>query len=144
MGMGPPPKPANTRQRRNADPVAPKTLAADGERRGPDLPDDVAWHSMTRAWWETWRLSAQAQTFTPTDWASMLETALIHTEFWSGDLSLAAELRLRAGKMGATPEDRLRLRQEILPPESEQPQAAPRSSGKVTEIASRRKRVSES
>jgi hypothetical protein len=78
------------------------------------------WHPRTRAWWNTWRKSAQAQTFTPTDWDFLLDTALMHHTMWSQRRwEFAAELRLRAGKMGATPEDRMRLRMQIETPGEE-------------------------
>jgi hypothetical protein len=44
---------------------------------------------------------------------------------WSGNGSVAAELRLRVAKFGATPEDRLRLRMQIAEPD--QPAAKPAS-----------------
>ncbi len=40
----------------------------------------------------------------------------MHAEFWLGNRSLAAELRLRVAKFGATPEDRARLRLSIGEP----------------------------
>ena len=55
-------------------------------------------------------MSAQAKTFTETDWSFLLDTAVLHMEFWDGDRGVAAELRLRAAKFGATPEDRARLK----------------------------------
>lgn len=70
----------------------------------------------TRLWWETWRRSPQAQVFIGVDWSYLLDTALLHAEFWLGDRSMAGELRLRVGKFGATPEDRLRLRIAITEP----------------------------
>lgn len=85
-------------------------LAADGVIRGPELPQNFAWHVRTVAWWQTWRESAQAQRFVPTDWDVLLETAVLHSLFWDGDPSVAAELRLRVSKFGATIEDRMRLR----------------------------------
>lgn len=108
-GRGPAPKDPSERRRRNAAPETVK-LAADGKSHGPDLPADIDWPDATRAWWGTWRTSAQAQTFTDTDWSFLLDTAILHMEFWDGDRSVAAELRLRAAKFGATPEDRARLK----------------------------------
>jgi len=46
-----------------------------------------------------------------------LDTAVLHAEFWMGDRSLAGELRLRAAKFGATPEDRARLKIAIGDPD---------------------------
>ena len=87
-------------------------MSSDAVLRGPELPDG-AWHSRTVAWWQTWRESAQAQMFTATDWDFLLDTALLHSNLWSGKASVAGELRLRAAKFGATPEDRLRLKLQV-------------------------------
>ena len=74
------------------------------------MPEDVEWHPRTVAWWQTWRLSAQAQSWQDTDWDFLLDTAVLHSAFWSGKRDVAAELRLRVAKFGATTEDRMRLR----------------------------------
>ena len=114
-GRGPAPKDPAERRRRNAE--QPMTLvAADGERRGPELPGTHEWPTATLGWWETWRVSPQASTFTDTDWSFLLDTAVLHAEFWLGDRSVAAELRLRSAKFGATPEDRARLRLAVTDP----------------------------
>ena len=118
-GRGPAPKGTRSRerdQRRREESLT--ILAADGDARGPELPDTHDWPEATQAWWQTWRTSAQAKTFTDTDWSFLLDTAVLHAEFWLGDRSVAAELRLRAAKFGATPEDRARLKIEVgEPPE---------------------------
>jgi hypothetical protein len=116
-GRGPAPKDPEKRRRRNADPVPATVVAADGEARGPDLPDGVDWPAQTLVWWETWRRSPQAQAFTETDWSFLLDTALLHSRLWSGEASAAPELRLRVAKFGATPEDRARLRMSIGEPD---------------------------
>lgn len=87
-------------------------VAEDGELRGPDLPEGV-WHERTIAWYDTWRRSPMAQTFIGADWDFLIDTALLHTEMWNGSPGLAAEIRLRVGKLAGTPEDRLRLRLEV-------------------------------
>lgn len=118
IGQGAPPKPAGQRRRRNADPFPQRKVEADGEIRGPELPEDVDWHPRTVAWWEIWRRCAQAQQFTETDWSFLLDTALMHHTMWSKEKwEFAAELRLRAAKLGATVEDRLRLRLTIETPD---------------------------
>lgn len=109
-GRGPAPKASARRARRNADPVPAKVLAfVKGEAF--DLPDGVEWHPQTREWWGMWQRSPQADTFTESDWSFLLDTALMHHAMWEkGQWTLAAEVRLRVAKFGATPEDRARLR----------------------------------
>lgn len=121
-GQGPPPKDRTQRRRRNADPIPTTSIQPDAELRGPDLPTDAladgeAWHPRTQAWWKTWRQSPQAQTFVATDWDFLIDTALMHHTMWQkGRWEFASELRLRAAKFGATPEDRARLRMQVTAP----------------------------
>lgn len=156
-GHGPAPKEAGRRRRRNAEPAPNAALQADGRMRGPRLPAGVLpegedWHVRTQAWWATWRKSAQAKTFTQTDWDFLLDTALMHHTMWTkGRWEFAGELRLRTAKFGATPEDRLRLRMQIEPP-APRGRAASKVAGEakatdgqasVTDISSRRDRLTE-
>lgn len=124
-GRGPAPKDPAQRRRRNAPPAPIAVLATDGSLHGPALPDDALpgpWHPRTLAWWDTWRRSPQAQTFTATDWDFLIDTALMHHTMWSaGRWEFASELRLRAAKFGATPEDRMRLRIQVTPPGAAKP-----------------------
>jgi hypothetical protein len=107
----------------------------DGEVRGPELPEGVlpdqeSWHLRTVQWWETWRRSPQAQTFIATDWDFLLDTALLHHVMWTkGRWEFASEVRLRAAKYGATPEDRMRLKLKIDTPgtSASAPPETPRS-----------------
>lgn len=115
-GRGPAPKDPSQRRRMNKpEPVT--IITADGELHGPELPDTHEWPEATLAWWETWRKSAMAPRFTDTDWSFLLDTAVLHAEFWMGDRKLAAELRLRVAKFGGTVEDRARLKVEIGDPD---------------------------
>ena len=116
-GRGPAPKGTRSRARdQKRDEAALTVIDPDDEVRGPELPGDFDWPEQTRSWWETWRRAAQAQTFTDTDWSFLLDTAVMHAEFWMGDRSVAGELRLRVAKFGATPEDRARLRMSVGDP----------------------------
>jgi hypothetical protein len=118
-GMGPPPKPAERRARRNADPVA-QTVLPFKPAQAPDLPDVMPggddqdggrpWPAATVRWWWMWQDAAQAELMTATDWSYLLDTAILHARLWLGDVGVAGELRLRVAKFGATPEDRARLR----------------------------------
>lgn len=130
-GRGPAPKPAAERVRRNLDVPPSVTVSPDNAVRGFDLPElgdcpltgePRGWPRQTLRWWETWRKSPQSQTFTDTDWDFLAETAMIHRAFVMGDLKQAAELRLRVGKYGATPEDRMRLRLQITAPSEAKPE----------------------
>lgn len=109
-GRGPAPKPTGRRARTNKDPAPLRTLHL-VRQSAPDLPEDVDWHPRTADWWQMWADSELAKDFTATDWSFLLDTALMHDAMWSkGKWTLAAEVRLRVAKFGATPEDRARLR----------------------------------
>ena len=114
-GRGPQPKDPGRRARMNKDPIALRVIHA--ERVGqPDLPPrmisnvDFGWPQATLRWWQMWADSPLSDEFTSTDWSVLLDTAVLHARFWDGDYRVAAELRLRVAKFGATPEDRARLR----------------------------------
>jgi hypothetical protein len=68
------------------------------------------WPERTRQWWRMWAENPLAAEFTDSDWEYLLDTALLHARYWNGDIKVAAELRLRVAKFGATPEDRARLK----------------------------------
>jgi hypothetical protein len=119
--------PKDRSQVRHRVPTIPMTtVVADGEVHGPDLPDAYEWPVETLRWWETWRTCAQAAKFTDTDWSFLIDTAVLHAEFWEGNRSVAGELRLRAAKFGATPEDRARLRLQVGDPDEKAKKASTR------------------
>ena len=90
----------------------------------------IAWPAQTRKWWQMWADSPLSNDFTATDWSELLDTARLHAEYWRGNLKVAGELRLRAAKYGATPEDRARLRiQFAMADEAEQPKQDGADSG---------------
>lgn len=119
-GRGPAPKEPEKRRRGARDGNAQSVLAVDDVVRGPELPptrgSGAPWPEVTRSWWETYRRSPQAQLWSETDWLAHLVTADLHAAFWSdeGGTKFAAELRLREARMGATYEDRLRLRIRLV------------------------------
>lgn len=139
--------------RRNKGPETHTISAPKGNKKyGWQLPknvlrdkdgDIVDWHPMTVKWWEAWRSSPQAtRMLTEPDWQFLLDTALMHHMMWqNGRWDFASEVRLRVAKFGATPEDRLRLHLEI-DEEIDNNGSVGRSSGSVTDIESRRKRLS--
>lgn len=109
-GRGPAPKQPGTRARRNKTPEV-RVLQAKNARQ-PQLPKirGLTWPAQTRAWWKRWGDSPLSDEFGDTDWGFLLDTAVLHAQYWQGNLGVAGELRLREAKFGATPEDRLRLR----------------------------------
>jgi len=146
-GRGPAASPTRSRTRDAKRREAEMTkLEDDGDLRGFPLPagvlpDDDAWHPMTIQWWDVWRRSAQAQSMLDSDWQFLLDTALLHHIMWSrGRWEFASEVRLRVAKHGATQEDRMRLRMQIDTPGDKKPARA-EASGSVTNIASRRARL---
>lgn len=126
-GRGPAPKDPAKRVRRNADSTS-QTILRFEQAEQPELPEfDVQvevdgemtsqrfrWPERTREWWKTLGEAPQAEVLGSTDWSFLLDTALLHARVWGeGDLKLLPELRLRVAKIGATPEDRARLRMQF-------------------------------
>jgi hypothetical protein len=128
-GKGPAPKAVRSRPNDTARRQAEiQRLEKDGEIRGPELPDGD-WHPRTIVWWDNWRRSPQAQHMAAVDWDFMVDTAMMHSQMWNGDLKMAAEVRIRVAKFGATPEDRLRLKVQVdedLKPEVRAPKTKAR------------------
>jgi hypothetical protein len=130
-GRGPAPKAAHRRARTNADPIPTSTIRFELADQ-PDLPQlfdkdgiETEWHSRTVAWWAMWRDAPQAEHFMASDWDFLLDTALMHHAMWSkGQWTLAAEVRLRVAKFGATPEDRARLRMQFAEADGKDPAGA--------------------
>lgn len=118
-GRGPAPKDPDRRARRNRDSNPLKVIVADPVAQ-PDLPTvmvtedgtlvEFRWPAVTEEWWRMWGASPLSAEFSASDWSFLADTARLHAQFWSGDLKVAGELRLRVAKFGATPEDRARLR----------------------------------
>lgn len=124
-GNGRAPKDPRKRARSNKDVAPVRYLAPARVVVQPDLPEfeveirpkdgepymvPYAWPDATRDWWAMLAHHPLAGEFFESDWAYLLDTALIHAAFWKGNLSVAGELRLREAKYGFTPEDRAKLR----------------------------------
>ena len=121
----PVPKDPRNRARRNKDIAPVRYIAPARVVEKPDLPEfevevrpkdgepymvPYVWPAATRGWWAMLDHHPLVNEFFDTDWAYLLDTALVHAAFWKGNLSLAGELRLREAKYGFTPEDRAKLR----------------------------------
>lgn len=112
-GKGFAPKPPEKRVGHSKDPHGMKVVHAEPTKQPPlpkTLPEGDPWPPQTQSWWAMWGASPLTAEFIDNDWAELLDTALIHARLWQGDTKVAAELRLRTAKHGATAEDRARLR----------------------------------
>jgi hypothetical protein len=113
MGGIPTPKPPGQRARRNKDPIQFRTVAAEAALQ-PDLPatmpDGTDWPAKTIGWWAMWGRSPLTTEFTENDWEELADTAILHGKLWTGNVSVATELRMRVANFGATPSDRAKLR----------------------------------
>jgi hypothetical protein len=131
-GMGPPPKPAATRARRNRVTTAAVLHAPDpGQVVVPPLPDRPQdwhhpllhrppqhWHPLTRAWWADLWTSPMAAEYDPTDVHGLLQLAVLVDDFWHAETprerqAASAEIRLQGVRFGLSPIDRRRLQWEI-------------------------------
>lgn len=137
-GRGPAPKPPHRRAGKSKDPIPMRIVHAEPVRQ-PELPTveievdgelvEFQWPARTREWWAMWRDSPLSAEFGATDWSELLDTALLHARYWRGDVKLAPELRLRAAKFGATPEDRARLRIQVVAADEAEERRASRPRG---------------
>jgi hypothetical protein len=72
--MGPPPKPAAQRRRRNA-PTAGAAVLEGPQRRAPKLPGSKELLASTRSWWRTVWASPMASRWTPADEPALVRLA---------------------------------------------------------------------
>lgn len=122
-GRGPVPQATHQRERDTRRSVTSKEahLVADGEVRGPTIRQATGrndWGARATAYWETWRTSPQAQLFADTDWQRLAMIVPLVELYWDDggrmpDKQLLAEIRLNEERLGATVQDRQRLRMKI-------------------------------
>lgn len=147
-GRGPAPK--ENPVRTNAPPLPVVELERD-KVTPQKLPNRARCHPATRDWWDDWAGSAQAKQFTVTDWRRLKMLALIVDLYHlNPSKDLLAEIRLNEAKLGATPEDRLRLRwkvrdvegraAKIRDPEEQKKPSRARKDPRLTLISGGRKR----
>lgn len=144
-GRGPAGKAKRSRDR---DSPTFDALEDTGETFGPDLPEGVlpgedSWHPQTVQWWDSLRRFPLLKDEPDFGWQFLIDTALMHHTMWTkGKWEFASEIRLRVAKYGATPEDRMRLKITVTKPSTDGDDDAPEgASGKVTDISSRRARL---
>ncbi len=143
-GRGPAPKGERARDRDTPD-FDELVLPEPGALFGKPLPEGVlpdgdSWHPQTVQWWNAMRAFPLLEHEPEIGWQFLIDTALMHHVMWTkGRWEFAAEIRLRAAKYGATPEDRMRLKIKVMPSAAASPVAAVG----VTDIGSRRARLSD-
>ena len=130
--MGPTPKPAAIRQRRNKTTTAARFETAERPRQsapalGKHPVKGQKWDSRTRSWWrEVWS-SPMAKEFLHADTDGLFMLAALVDQFWKApNPALAAEIRLQRQCYGLTPIDRRRLQWEIVRVEEAERKRAPR------------------
>jgi hypothetical protein len=111
---GPTPKPADKRARTNP-PTFETTELAGGKVAAPRLVGRKKLCPEARRWWDVWAKSPQAGQFLATDWLHLEVLVHLVDDFYRADdakarTTLAATILRVQSKLGATPEDRLRLR----------------------------------
>jgi hypothetical protein len=148
-GRGPAPKAVRSRTRATAQREAEMTeIEDDGELYGFDLPlgvlpDGAEWHPQTLELWNSLRRNPLLKNEPNLGWQFLVDTALLHHIFWSkGRWEYASEIRLRLAKIGITPEDRMRLKIKVTTPTEDAKRPAQAGPGSVSDIASRRARLS--
>lgn len=150
-GNGPAPK---DRRGRDRDNKALQELVYNGQVFGDPLPEGVLgfteegepipWHPQTVVWWESLRRWPLMQDEPAVSWMNMVDTARIHHLWWCGRLDLANEFRLRLANYGISPADRRRIGVKYKPyPEVPEAGESTTGVGKVTNLSSRRKRLTE-
>lgn len=115
-GMGPPPKPAHLRQRRNRTSTAAELVEGEPLNEIPELParGRKKWHPFTLSWWEDVRSSPMANEFIPADLHGLYLLADLVDQYWrKPSAKLAGEIRQQRTCFGLTPIDRRRLQWEV-------------------------------
>lgn len=120
-GRGPAPKDPSRRARKNKDTTQVHHIPL-VKCPQPALPEDIPWPDRTVEFWAKWARSPLAELFTEVDWEELMAAAMLHADFWSGNLDRAPELRIRMASFGASLEARSRLR--IFMAEADQAEAA--------------------
>ncbi|AYV29649.1 hypothetical protein ACFWNE_06645 [Streptomyces goshikiensis] len=118
-GRGVPPKENAVRRNKHME----ADLSGSGSGIVPELPDAERYLPQVREWWDTWRNSAQAEQFLPTDVQRLKILVLLVQRIYEmdgADLKAYAELRQQESLLGGTVLDRQRLRMKLKKQEDSQ------------------------
>ncbi len=114
-GMGPPPKPAELRQRVNKK-AGIATISAPDAPSVPDIPnpDGRVWHPLTVDAWERAWESPMSTQWLDADVDGLGRLAVLWDLFYKEpDTKTMAEIRLQEQRFGLSPLDRTRLQWEV-------------------------------
>jgi hypothetical protein len=114
------PKPKNQRRNRNPKRAGEWVLLPEGGYRGP-IPStaDLGLSREAQQWWRTiWR-SPMATQWIEADVPALIELAILRDRLREGQISLAAEVRLRSDLFGLTPAGRQQRRWVITEKDAE-------------------------
>ena len=133
-GVGPAPKDAAARRRRNqperGDWVTLQPLERPVLDPLPQLDDETLWSARTAETWEAWRHDPVSATWSPADRAYAMDTILIHQMvFGLDDAARANELRLRMDSLGLTPKGKRDLRYRIADADDDSDAGQPPAKG---------------
>lgn len=120
-----------------------------------DLPElEGGWYREVEQWWEITRAMPHCVLWSQMDWQYALYTAYMWQDWWKNFHSertvfanKSTEIRRREDQMGTTMEARRKLRIRYVdaePVEDEKPEAPTGTGAKVTDIKSRRDRMTKS
>ncbi len=136
-GRGPAPKDPGHRRRRNTgsgfDELPAEGYTGDFPPLGRSYRvgrDRRKFLASTQAWYLAWARSPMATRFESTDWLRLHMVAPLLDQFHRGEgnmPALANEIRLCESGLGATVNDRQRMRMHVAPPERPEPDSPPRS-----------------
>lgn len=141
-GRGPVPKAKHSRARDDSKIVE---VTGTGEVYGGPLPEGVlpdgeSWHPQTVATWEAFRRWPVMADLPDVSWQFLIDTMLQHHVMWTkGRWEFASEVRLRVSKYFVTPDEQMRAKIAVKVPAGVS--ASPASSAAVTDIRSRRSRL---
>lgn len=115
MASGPPPKPAELRQRTNRKAGADVLTAPSAEAPAlPNHPDGRVWHPYTLTSWVRAWTSAMASKWLPSEFDGVFRLAMKWDDYYlKGKATDLAEIRLQEQRFGLSPLDRSRLQWEV-------------------------------
>jgi hypothetical protein len=135
----PGPVPSEVKRRRNKPKIVPLAVPP-GAFSGttPELPNAENYSARTQAWYQSWRESEQAPTFTKTAWLTLWMLAELVDLYWLKPTPAAwAQIKQTQTGLLALPADQRRVGFKVEPPK---PAVVPSPAG-VASLADRRARL---